>query len=194
MATVIHRPFYRSSSKGIFHPTCHSEIIWRRRVIKMLTAHLSTGTIIIYIWTYPHLSQHFVLHLINKLSLKRNMSIDGRLRCNFLLKWSLFRWNMFIFGGINPCVSPESLLGSPTISTAQVLVIRSHSTFDNSAGRQFGILHPTGDGSEIRRSPVEVGSLSRYSQGFMHFRWFRISSFNNIAAFCPRKCYVCFLS
>ena len=29
---------------------------------------------------------------------------------------------------------------------------------------------------EIRRSPVEVGSLSHYVQGFIHPRWCRISS------------------
>ena len=29
----------------------------------------------------------------------------------------------------------------------------------------------TVDGSEIRRSPVEVGSLSHYLQGFIHSRW-----------------------
>ena len=34
----------------------------------------------------------------------------------------------------------------------------------------------TVDGSEIRRSPVEVGSLSHYLQGFLHPRWCRISS------------------
>ena len=35
----------------------------------------------------------------------------------------------------------------------------------------------TVDGSEIRRSPVEVGSLFHYFQGFMHPRW--------LAAFLP---------
>ena len=30
---------------------------------------------------------------------------------------------------------------------------------------------PTVDGSEIRRSPVEVCSLSRYLQGFIHPSW-----------------------
>ena len=30
---------------------------------------------------------------------------------------------------------------------------------------------PTVDGSEIRRSPVEVGSLSHYVHGFLHTRW-----------------------
>ena len=29
----------------------------------------------------------------------------------------------------------------------------------------------TVDGSEIRRSPVEVGSLSHYLRGFIHVRW-----------------------
>ena len=29
----------------------------------------------------------------------------------------------------------------------------------------------TVDGSEIRRSPVEVGSLSHYLYGFIHLRW-----------------------
>ena len=38
----------------------------------------------------------------------------------------------------------------------------------------------TVDGSEIRRSPVEVGSLSHYLQGFLHPRWCRISSINSI--------------
>ena len=35
--------------------------------------------------------------------------------------------------------------------------------------------------SEIRRSPVEVGSLSRYLQGFLHPRWCGISSVNSMA-------------
>ena len=38
-----------------------------------------------------------------------------------------------------------------------------------------GILLLTVDGSEIRRSPVEVGSLAHYLQGFIHPRWCRIS-------------------
>ena len=37
----------------------------------------------------------------------------------------------------------------------------------------------TVDGSEIRRSPVEVGSLSHYLLGFIHPRWSRISSINS---------------
>ena len=38
----------------------------------------------------------------------------------------------------------------------------------------------TVDGSEIRRSPVEVGSLSQYLQGFVHPRWLLgISSIEN---------------
>ena len=32
---------------------------------------------------------------------------------------------------------------------------------------------------DIRKSPVEVGSLSHYLQGFKHPRWFRISSINS---------------
>ena len=47
------------------------------------------------------------------------------------------------------------------------------------------MLHPvatrrTVDGSELRRSPVEVGSLSPYVQGFLQPRWCRISSINGI--------------
>ena len=38
----------------------------------------------------------------------------------------------------------------------------------------------TVDGSEIRRSPVEVGSLSHNLQSFMHPRWCSISSINSI--------------
>ena len=37
----------------------------------------------------------------------------------------------------------------------------------------------TVDGSDIRRSPVEVGSLSHYLQGFIYPRWCRMSSINN---------------
>ena len=37
--------------------------------------------------------------------------------------------------------------------------------------------------AEIRRSPVEVGSLSRYLQGFIHPRWlFRISEPSTVVA------------
>ncbi len=35
---------------------------------------------------------------------------------------------------------------------------------------------------EIRRSPVEVGSLSHYLQGFIHPRWCRISSINSMVS------------
>ena len=38
----------------------------------------------------------------------------------------------------------------------------------------------TVDGSEIRRSPAEVGSLFHYFQGFIHPGWCRISSINSI--------------
>ena len=34
----------------------------------------------------------------------------------------------------------------------------------------------TVDGSEIRRSPIEVGSLSHYLQGFIHPRWCYLST------------------
>ena len=38
--------------------------------------------------------------------------------------------------------------------------------------RNWGkVLFPTVDGSEIRRSPVEVGSLSHDLQGFIYPRW-----------------------
>ncbi len=36
---------------------------------------------------------------------------------------------------------------------------------------------------EIRRLPVEVGSLSHYLQGFIHVRWCRISSINRSISF-----------
>ena len=38
----------------------------------------------------------------------------------------------------------------------------------------------TVDGSEIRRSPVEVGSLSHYLQGFIYPKWCRISAINGM--------------
>ena len=41
----------------------------------------------------------------------------------------------------------------------------------------------TVDGSEIRRSPVEVGSLSHYLPGFIHPRWCRISCINSMIRF-----------
>ena len=34
--------------------------------------------------------------------------------------------------------------------------------------------------AEIRRSPVEVGSLSNYLQGFIHQGWCRISAINRM--------------
>ena len=37
--------------------------------------------------------------------------------------------------------------------------------------------------AEIQRSPVEVGSLSHYLQGFIHPRWCRISAINSITIF-----------
>ncbi len=41
--------------------------------------------------------------------------------------------------------------------------------------------------AEIRRSPVEVGSLSHYLQGFIHPRWWRISSINRCSLCTPCK-------
>ena len=38
----------------------------------------------------------------------------------------------------------------------------------------------TVDGSEIRRAPLEVGSLYRELQGFIHPWWCRISSINSM--------------
>ena len=38
--------------------------------------------------------------------------------------------------------------------------------------------------AEIRRSPVEVGSLSHYLQGFEHPRWCRLSAINSMIIFC----------
>ena len=39
----------------------------------------------------------------------------------------------------------------------------------------------TVDGSELRRSPLEIRSLSHYLEGFIHPRWCRISSINSSA-------------
>ena len=39
---------------------------------------------------------------------------------------------------------------------------------------------PTVDGSDIRRTPVEVGSSSHDLQGLLHPKWCRISSINSI--------------
>ena len=44
---------------------------------------------------------------------------------------------------------------------------------------------------EILRSPVEVGSLSYYLQGFIHFRWCRISAINSSWWFQPYCCKIC---
>ena len=42
----------------------------------------------------------------------------------------------------------------------------------------------TVDGSEIRRSPVQVGSLSHYLQGLIHPLWlFGISSINSMLGY-----------
>ena len=40
---------------------------------------------------------------------------------------------------------------------------------------------------EIRRSPVEVGSLSHYLQGFIYPRWCRISAINSMKKVTPYK-------
>ena len=40
----------------------------------------------------------------------------------------------------------------------------------------------TVDGSEIRLSPVEVGSLSHYSQGFIHPRWWSPDFFHQLSS------------
>ena len=45
---------------------------------------------------------------------------------------------------------------------------------------QLEICNDTVDGSEVRRSTVEVGRLSHYLQGFVHPRWCRISSINSM--------------
>ena len=41
-------------------------------------------------------------------------------------------------------------------------------------------MNPTVYGSEIRRSPVEVGSSSQEFKGFLHPRWCRMSSINSM--------------
>ena len=46
----------------------------------------------------------------------------------------------------------------------------------------------TVDGSEIRRSPVEVGSLSHYFQGFIYSKWlFGISSTKSIISAVEKR-------
>ena len=40
---------------------------------------------------------------------------------------------------------------------------------------------------EIRRAPVELGSLSHYLQGFIHAKWCRISSINSSSLLFPRE-------
>ena len=45
-------------------------------------------------------------------------------------------------------------------------------------------MNGTVNGSEIRRAPVEVGSLSHYLQGFFNPRWCRISSINSMNGWC----------
>ena len=47
-------------------------------------------------------------------------------------------------------------------------------------------LGQTVGGSEIRRSPVEVDSLSHYLQGFIHPRWCRFSEPLTVAPVCKR--------
>ena len=51
-------------------------------------------------------------------------------------------------------------------------------------GLKADMNHHTVDGSGIRRSPVEVGSLSHYLQGFIRSRWRRISSINSMNRRC----------
>ena len=64
--------------------------------------------------------------------------------------------------------------------SSPVAFIRIHQgMISTSRGFFWNFMHHTVDGSEIRRSPVEVGSLSHYLQGFIHASWCRISSINS---------------
>jgi len=47
----------------------------------------------------------------------------------------------------------------------------------------------TVDGSEIRKKPVEVGSLSHYFYGFIHPKWCRIS-FSTSSSCISRKLFL----
>ena len=49
--------------------------------------------------------------------------------------------------------------------------LRLNAKFDPASTSWISSSRDTVDGLEIRRSPVEVGSLSHYLQGFIHPRW-----------------------
>ena len=69
--------------------------------------------------------------------------------------------------------------GTPYYASPEVIWVAGH--WDGSLKCLY---YDTVDGSEIRRSPVEVGSLSHYLQGFIHSRWCRINSINSIILNC----------
>ena len=70
-----------------------------------------------------------------------------------------------------------------TVSPTQGLIL---CCMDHTGRRKCELVKNTGNTvillmAEIRRLPVEVGSLSHYLKGFIHHRWlFGISSINSI--------------
>ena len=96
---------------------------------------------------------------------------------------------MLVFGGVDLSDSarpggiwPQAVAAKPFLAA---LAVMFWETSDTGLAGEPQMLHPvatrrTVDGSELRRSPVEVGSLSPYVQGFLQPRWCRISSINGI--------------
>ena len=75
------------------------------------------------------------------------------------------------------CSTTDNKLGDPEASLTLDIFARTPVVLASSVNS--GGVGTTVDGSEIRRSPVEVGSSSHYLQGFIHPRWCRISSIHS---------------
>ena len=86
----------------------------------------------------------------------------------------------FFFFATSPCYSGQCRVGDVAISIAVKRQLQgigpgkaatSQGTVDRHGLNNSDTNGATVDGLEIRRAPIEVGSLSHYLQGFIHTRW-----------------------
>ena len=95
-------------------------------------------------------------------------------------------WLFFL---VKPSLNP------PKISPTCPRIVGPSATFQRAGGRfpEKNARYPPGYPNillmaEIRRSPVEVGSLSHYLRGFIHPRWlFGMSAINSIPPFTGKS-------
>ena len=105
----------------------------------------------------------------------------------FLLKQSLFKGTFVSFRGCTFSVEDTEGVSWPisSILLTEISLPPCTPSFPGAFRNTLSSTLTTGQlrllMAEIRRSPVEVGSLSHYLQGFIHPRWCRISSINSMS-------------